>query len=63
MFYPISATFGFSRQNFIVVDLDSVPGRKEIFLLSKEPRPALGSNQPPVQRVLEFFPMQKIAGA
>jgi hypothetical protein len=31
MLYPVSATFGFSRQTFIAVDLDSFPGRKDNF--------------------------------
>ena len=63
VFYPISGTFGFSQHTFVDVDLDSVPDRKGIFLLSKEPRPTLGSFQPSIKRVPAFFPTGKIAGA
>jgi hypothetical protein len=50
MFYPILATFGFSRQTSIVVDLDSLPGRKQIFSSLQRSQavsgvhPASGSN-------------------
>ena len=64
MLYPFSVTCAFSRHIFIVVDLDSVPGRKGIFfLLSKEPSSSLESIRPSNQSVPGFFPMGNIVGA